>query len=208
MHDSGRVPPSRLRSARFSAPAWVALCTALLLTGCGDDEPEGDGPPASPSSSVTPTSPTEESSPTEDVPAVEPATGPRLALEDVALRMPEGWTVDENQASFQVNGTSPNGAGRIYLSSFPSLDPDVSIARLARITVKNVGYPKNSIQRETTLAGRPAFHVAGRVAGDDVEQFGTLLDGNVVAVEFVFYRGKDTGRQELIDSVLASVKWR
>ena len=55
---------------------------------------------------------------------------------------------------------------------------------------------------------RPAFHVAGRVVGDASEEFGLIHDGDIVSVEFTFRSGPDAGRQELIESVLATVELR
>ncbi len=88
------------------------------------------------------------------------------------------------------------------------MNPDVSIARLARITEDTGGYPKGSILPATTLGGLLAFHVRGWVVGDDTEEFGTVHDGNIVAVEFNFKAGLEEGRRELIDSVLATVEFR
>jgi hypothetical protein len=47
-----------------------------------------------------------------------------------------------------------------------------------------------------------------RVSGQDTEEFGVLHDGDIVAVEFNFKEGLEDGRQELIDSVLATVEFR
>jgi hypothetical protein len=141
-----------------------------------------------------------------EAPSVEPATGPRLSLEGAALRMPDGWTVDSAQASYQVNGTSADRAGRIYLARIPALNPDATLAQLTRVAAETRRLPKSSIQPPITLAGVPAYHLSGRTAGDDVEQFGALVDGDIVTVEFVFYSGKDDGRSELIESVLATVE--
>ena len=190
-------------SARVVA---MALAASLMLAGCSDDA-KGDGPSASPSSSSASASPTTEPSPTAE-PSVTPASGPRLALEDVEIRLPEGWSVDNDDASFLVVGTADDRSGIINLSSFPALNPDVSIARLGQITADKGGFPRDSVQPETTMAGLPAYHVAGPVAGDDSEQFGVLHDGDIVTVEFVFRRGPKDGRQELIDSVLATVQFR
>ncbi len=49
-----------------------------------------------------------------------PASGPRLTLEDVSLRLPEGWNLDDHKASFQVGGYPPDRSALIYLSSFPA----------------------------------------------------------------------------------------
>ena len=77
---------------------------------------------------------------------------------------------------------------------------------MAQSTQRTGGYPPNAVQPPTTMAGLPAFHVAGRVAGDDSEEFGLIHDGEIVSVEFVFLRGPEAGRQELIESVLATVE--
>ena len=49
------------------------------------------------------------------------------------------------------------------------------------------------MQPPTTMAGQPAFHVAGEVVGDYSEEFGLIHDGEIVSVEFVFFRGPEAG---------------
>lgn len=206
------MPHFRRRlSGRFPARVVaLALGASVMLAGCADDDdPEAGDPPASPTSAApTSGSPTTEPSPTDEPSTPAPATGPRLALEDVALRLPKGWFVDNDDASFLVVGAAGDRSATITLSSFPALNPDVSIARLARITARTGGYPRGSIRPETTMAGLPAFHVAGWVTGQDTEEFGVLHDGDIVSVEFNFKEGLEVGRQELIDSVLATVEFR
>jgi hypothetical protein len=189
----------------------AALCLATLVSGCDDEDPgSGAAPSETPTSSEASASPTGAGDPTGDPtaeqPTVEPATGPKLTVKAASLRLPLDWHVDNTDASFLHVGAADDRTALINLSSFPSLDPDVSIRRLARITQRTGGYPADSVQPPTTMAGRPAFHVAGPVAGDDTEEFGLLHDGEIVSVEFVFRRGPDTGRQELIESVLATVE--
>ena len=165
--------------------AGAVACLALVATGCSDDDdPEGEGPPASPSSSDV-SSPTDETSPTDEPTTVAPATGPALKVKAVSLRMPEGWAVDNDDASFLVVGAADDGTALINLSSFPALNPDASLDRLARSTVKTGGYPPDSVLPPTTMAGQPAFHVAGEVGGDYSEEFGLIHDGEIVSVEFV-----------------------
>jgi hypothetical protein len=191
-------------SGRLAA-LCAALCLTALVSGCGDDEdPGGAAPTETPASSDTSTSATEPTEPPE--PSVEPATGPEMRVKAVSLRLPDDWHVDNTDASFMHVGAADDRTAVINLSSFPALDPDVSIARLAQSTQKTGSYPPGSVLPPTTMAGQPAFHVAGRVVGDDHEEFGLIHDGEIVAVEFIFLRGPKAGRQELIESVLATVE--
>jgi len=184
--------------------AYAALCLALLVSGCSNDEdPESEGSPQSPSSS---SSATEQTTPSDEPTTVAPATGPELEVKDISLRMPEGWKLDNDDASFLVVGADADENTLINLSSFPSLDPDASIARLAKSTEKTGGYPKGSVLPPTTVAAQPAFHVAGDVVGDYHEEFGLIHEGEIVAVEFVKLRGPKTGWSELVESVLATVE--
>lgn len=188
----------------------AALCVALL-TGCADDDPEAADPsdPTSDASSTSPpTPPAGSASPTDGAPTVVPATGPRLSLDDVEIRLPEQWSVEHDLVGFERAATADDRTAAVFLSSFPALDPDMTVAQLARTTEEEDGYPPGSVQAETSLADRPAFHVAGRVAGTYTEEFGVMHDGNIVAVEFVLRHGPDAGLQELIDSVLATVQLR
>jgi len=198
-----------LRHISGRHPAWVGttLCLALLVTGCGgDDGAEGGSGPDAPSSSATSDGAADPTDPTTTTATVEPATGPRLALDDVEIRLPVQWSVEHDLVGFERGGSADDRTAAIFLSSFPALDPNMTVARLAEVTEKQDGYPRGSVQDETTVAGLPAFHVAGRVAGTYTEEFGVLHDGNIVAVEFVLRRGPDTGFEELIESVLATVE--
>lgn len=180
----------------------AALCLALLVTGCSDDDdPGGEGPPESPSSS---SSATEETTPTDEPTTVPPATGPVLEVKGISIRMPQGWKVDNDDASFLVVGADAEENTVINLSSFPSLDPDASIDRLAKSTEKTGGYAKGSVLPPATMAGQPAFHVAGEVVGDYHEEFGLIHEGEIVSVEFVHLRGPRDGWSELVESVLAT----
>ena len=185
--------------------ACATLCLVLLVSGCSDDDPEAKVPPASESPSATDSS-TEPTEPTDDPATVEPATGPPLTLKGVSLRMPEGWHLDNDDASFLVVGAADDRTAIVNLGSFPSLDPNVSLMRLARSTLRTGSYSNGKILPEATMGGRPAFHVTGDVVGDWTEEFGLLHEGEIVSVEFVFLRGPKTGRQELIESVLATVE--
>jgi len=184
----------------------------LSLTGCNDDDPKADGGPSSPSSSATreetnPTpsgDPSGSGSPTSDVP---PATGPRLSLKGASLRMPEGWHVFNDESQIAVVGEDPEDFHTIDLSVFPALDQNATIQELARATQKTGGYPRGSIKPPTTLAGKPAFNVAGMVGGRYTEEFGLLHRGDIIAVEFAFYDGiSKAERERLMQSVLATVE--
>lgn len=194
-------------SGALSAVVATTLC--LALAGCGDDDPEGSEPrePSSSSGETGSPAPTD-ASPTDEEETVPPATGPELAMEAVSLRMPEGWRVDNDDSDIVVVGLADDLTSAIYLSSFPALDPSVSIAQLARSTQKEGGYPPGSILPETTLAGQPAFHLAGPVGGDYSEELGVLHDGAIISVEFVHRDGPRKGWEELLASVLATVELR
>ena len=108
--------------------------------------------------------------------------------------MPEGWAVDNDDASFLVVGAADDDTALINLSSFPALDPDASIDRLARSTEQDRGLSRGlRASRRPRWPAQPAFHVAGEVGGDYSEEFGLIHDGEIVSVEFVFWRGPKTG---------------
>jgi len=201
-----RLFSGRRRAAPGRALA-LTLCLALA-TGCGDDEPEARAPGDPPASSDTAASPTDVTSPTASAPTVDPATGPPLRLDDVELRLPEQWSVEHDLVGYEKAGSADDHTAAILLSSFPALDPDATVAQLARSTERTSGYPRGSVQEPTTVAGLPAFHVAGRVAGTFSEEFGVLHEGNIIGIEFVHRRGSRAHWQELIDSVLATVELR
>ena len=191
----------------------LSLSAGLLLAGCSDDDDPGGTPQTPDPSSESTSSATDDPGPTEsgptDDPSVQPATGPVLAPETggIRLRLPEEWTLDENQANFLVNGSGPRGNGRIFLDSFPALDPDSGLRLLARVSADSGGYPPGSIQPNTTVGGVPAYHLAGTVGTDPTEEFGAIRNGDILTISFELRGIPEGERQPLIDSVLATVEW-
>jgi hypothetical protein len=206
--------PRRRLSEGVSIRVVVLTLTAgLLLAGCSGDDESSDAPRSPDASSEAPSPTTDAPSPTEsgltDDPTVSPATGPVLEPETggIRLRLPGGWTLDDQQASFLVNGSAPRGKGRIFVDSFPALDPDVGLDLLARVSVDNGAFPRGSIQPHTTMAGVPVYHLAGKVGTEHVEEFGVIQNGDILTISFQMRGIPAHERQPLIDSVLATVEW-
>jgi hypothetical protein len=197
----------RRRAAETSAArvAVVAVAASLFLPSCSGDDEAGSPQPQETTSSET--SPTEsEPSPT---PTIQPATGPVLMPNTggITVRLPAGWKVDHAD-SFLVDG-SPEQYHRtlITVNSFPSLDSNLSLARLTRLSREHSPFPPGSIRPQVWIAGRLAYHLAGKGEFPRLEQYGTIVDGDMLYVRFYLDDYPRAKRQALIDSVLATVEW-
>jgi hypothetical protein len=184
----------------------MSLSASLFLAGCSDEDDQSGSSESPETTSAEPTSPTE-AGPTE-TPPVQPATGPVLTPDTggIGIRLPEGWKVDHAD-SFLVDGSSPHGWAVIYVTSFPSLDPDIELTRMARLALKHSSFPPGSIRPPVLLNGELAYHLAGKGMSPLQEEYGTVIDGDMLSVKFVLDHIPKAKRQALIDSVLATVEW-
>ncbi|HYJ68686.1 MAG TPA: hypothetical protein VEX15_13620 [Nocardioidaceae bacterium] len=181
-----------------------SLGASLLLAACSDaDDPSGSMQAQEVTSSTSPT----ESGPT-DAPSIQPATGPALAPDTggISIRLPEGWTIDHSE-SFLVDGSNPHGWAVISVSSFPSLDPDVELTRMSRVALKHSPFPPGSIRPPVLVEGELAYHLVGKGQPPRLEEYGTVLDGDMLYVRFDLKGIPEDERQALIESVLATVEW-
>jgi hypothetical protein len=207
-------PRRRLRSGTRTAVA-VALTLAAfpLLAGCSDDDAPSDSSQSQESAPEATASPSEDTDPSEPGPTdeatVQPATGSVLAPKTggIRIRIPANWTLDERQASFLVNASGPGSRGRIFVSSFPALDPEVKLNRLARASADTGGYRRSSIRPHVEVGNRLAYHLKGDAFGSPQEEFGTIIDGDILSIEFHFDRIPKDDRPVLVQSVLATVEW-
>ena len=198
----------------------TALATAalvLLLTACADDGSADAAPDeASASTTTTPTEPSEtptDPAPTSTIvpePTVAPATGPELEQDAASLRLPEGWQLDELQASYLASGNDARlGQGNIGLSQFPSLVSNPTDAMIERSTNRTRFQGKGEVLDPVDVGGVEMLHVAGRAGTVLEDEYVALVDGDLVSITFSTEPGLDEAqRDELVASVLASVTWR
>jgi hypothetical protein len=146
---------------------------------------------------------------TTTVAGVAAATGPVLEQPLLSLRMPEGWELDENQASFLSSGNSGDLAlGNMGLSQLPSANPASTIDDVERAMIDSRFQGQGSVLPRVEVAGVEMVHVAGPSGMRVDEAYGALVDGQIVNI-VISLRPEipEAERRAIIDSVLASVTW-
>lgn len=192
----------------------LTVCAVLVLTSAcsgGDDPAPGAGGTASTPEGSAPSSdePTAEESPEEpQTPEVEPATGPDLTQTNLSVRAPEGWTLTREGDPF--SGQASEGLSSIFVTEIEDFGDGLLSTRQQAEIAQNAGsyLTKPKILEPVEIDGREWYHVAGptdRVR--HVDAFGTSEDGLSYSVDISLNLATFTPaeRQELVDSVLASI---
>ncbi|WP_341923713.1 hypothetical protein [Nocardioides psychrotolerans] len=192
----------------------LSLCAVLALTSAcsGEDDPApGAGGTASTPEESAPSSdePTAEASPEQPAtPEVEAASGPDLTQTNLSVRAPEGWTLTREGDPF--SGQASEGLSSIFVTEIEDLgDGVLSIQQQAEIAQNGGAYlTRPKILDPVEIDGREWYHLAGptdRIR--HLDAFGTSEDGLSYAVDISLNLATFTPaqRQELVDSVLASI---
>ena len=191
----------------FLVPLFVT--SVLALAGCSDD-PEGevDDQPTEQSSSAS-TEPTDPVEPTETTsPTVPPATGKLLKLSNVSVHVPEGFQPDPPNLSYLRFAFEEGGIQSIALGNTPAVNEALSLREQARISIRNNVYDQQpSILEPVEAGGVTMYHYAGQINDNEyVDEYGAIYDGSQVSVNFrLAATSSDAERQELVDSVMASL---
>jgi len=176
----------------------VLGCLALGAGGCGDGSSSAADPPTSPDST--------DSSPT--APAVEPASGRKVDLLAFSARTPRGFDYDNSLAKEIVFSSSRDVRQNIEYSDV-TVFPGTSNALAARLSTKNSSWnPKPTVADPVTIDGATFYHLTGPV-GDGVrlDEYGSVRGSRLVKISFEL-QGSAAQRQELVESVLATVQLR
>ncbi len=193
------------------ACAALALVAPLALASCGSDSPDStpDPTPSSPASSAT-TEPTEPT--TSDNPAVTPASGLPIGIREVSANGPQGWPrVTKQFRNIGRAVRNPGGNTLVGLYSVPWLNSDESLDILVK-AVKLTGNFTGPVQvlDPVIVDGVECYHVQGNYGGGEkADLFGAVHARDQVNFTFSFARDfPQDERQDVIDSVLASVDWK
>lgn len=202
--------PAGLGGRRNAFATAVSVLLIAALGACSDDDATASSDPTDGSTSSEPgptTGAPTTSAPT--TPSAEPAAGPQLVQDHIEANMPEGWELDKRQASFQASGHAPGTTfSQMYLSTFPTLNPDQSLADVARSTNKTGFGGRGKILAPTTVSGVRVGHVKGIYFGSQQEEWVTLVGGDIVSLQLSLERATSPAvRQKITESVLASVEW-
>jgi len=180
------------------------MTLALVLVGCGSDEPGGSGgdtsnesPSQSPSGSLSPTPVLPDPTPT-----IEAATGPQLDVEGLRVRVPENWR-QTYDTLFSDAGQGPRGTVLLTVFATDQLSLAASMKKFWEKRKPPTGFEP---QDSTVMGGLTAYYYTSRPNDFDVDHVVGLWDsGYVVKVSVTLSRDIPATRQrEILDSVVAS----
>jgi len=203
-------------ASRRAGSLVAGLAIAVLVVGCGGEDPSSS-PGPSPSTSggtQTPDDPSgsasTEPSPTE--PAVTPAAGLLLEEETSQVKAPAGeWERLPDIVDYA------SAAGHVPTAQVISLSDRESYASPAsldeQVKYHNRTLPEGAVierQPDVLLDGAPAYYVQWYEKGDARIQHDIGLDhgGRVISIQMDLDRADRAAAEALVASVLASFTWR
>lgn len=179
------------------------LMSVLLLAGCGGGGSEEAGPGSADTEASEPSGPSESPSP-----AVEPATGPPIKAEEVTIRTPQGYGRAETWTAYALVSRGP-GEDFIGVGQAPVYE-QLSDRAIARSVAKGATWGGTDPARgENVLVdGVSMVHLHGpNGLGQYNDAFSAVVGDHLVELRFSL-GGRPEARQEVVDSVLATVEWR
>ena len=196
----------------------MGLTLSALTLGCSDDEPSPsrDVSPSASGSTQTSTSdpsPTSSSEPTASAePTPTPAAGLLLEEETSRLNAPEGgW---ERIPDIVTYATAVGRSSTTEVISLSDRENFASPASLdQQVKFHNRTLPEGAIverQPDVVLDGEAAYYVQWYEKGDTQIQHDIGLDyrGRVIAIHLDLDRGDPAATVAVVESVLASFRWR
>lgn len=191
----------------------AASALGVLAIGCGDsDEPEAT-PTASSSGAVATSSPSPSGDPTptdgSSAPTVAPADGPAIRLPSLTGAFPAGWEIsDRTKGSNSAGDSDPLTGGFIFVADIVNIGStdfdDIVDSVLVNYENRDV---KPVRGEDRVVDGVEGWVLEGTHKRELVYEFGTVLDGQFVHFTFTFLNAPRNA-MDIIDSVLASVRWR
>lgn len=181
----------------------VAVLALTVLAACGDDDPPAPEPSGSTTSPTETPSPSETTGPS-DEPSVEPASGKQETFGSFTMNFPKGFDISR-PAGLILVGTGPDVFIAVHAIETVTQD---SLNALARIALADAVYKGKPVRKENLVAdGVPMFHVSGPIgAGRTRDLVGVEYGGFQMQLDFTTSL-PEPARQQLIDSVLASITW-
>ncbi|QIG45020.1 hypothetical protein G5V58_21610 [Nocardioides anomalus] len=203
---------------RLAGPALVAtLALGAAACGGGSDDSANTGAStgasADPTPSATGSSEPASSPPTTPSETVAAAAGPELAQTVVAVKAPTGWEPDSAPAEFSSAARGPGRSDSLLLIDNASLaGPDATIDDLyASFVSLNKGDKRLTYERlpDLDLQGTPASYVHSTRKGTKSEDYvvTAVRSGRVVSLTFTLDPGTLAQDPQLVESVLATLRW-
>lgn len=205
------------RSIRGRVRVLAVLAAVLAVSpvaACGSGDAGGAGPAGhGPSVASEPGPPGSEdpSATASGSDGVEPASGPWVGWPQVRIRAPEGW---RTKRQFAVKTAQrPDGPDLLMVAATPAIDglepTRATLRRLAREVLRLDYYDgEPDVELDASMAGRPAYRITGSTPLGDGISYGTVHDDHIIDVTFQLHRTPEGERDELVESVLATLEYR
>ncbi|WP_156887135.1 hypothetical protein [Nocardioides sp. CF8] len=192
----------------------LGLALALALAGCASDRgetaPDPQTAPTTSGSAAETQTATESPTEVSTTAAVDPATGPRLAVRGLSVNAPAGWRATRPYAV--MASAVPPGATETIASVYRFPNSGLFTVDELGDSYRSQGRAKFKLKRleDVELDGQTSFHVAGKAnPGEYFETFGSIVNDDHLLIFFEFHDGEDKAtRDEIIASVLATVDYR
>ncbi|WP_379176584.1 MULTISPECIES: hypothetical protein [unclassified Nocardioides] len=139
-----------------------------------------------------------------------PATGDLLEQASATMNAPDGYTHMPDMADYLDSAGEDEGIGVVGLGEDPGWTTG-TLAEAASTTRRSKPFrPLPERLDDVELDGERAFHLSGAINAYSVyDEFGALRNGNFIHVEFRQSKSVPAAeRQRLIESALASFRWR
>lgn len=194
---SGMTASRKGRTARRLAALATSVLAAVALSACGGGNDDPSEPPSS-STSATSDAPTE------------PTGAPQVADQNGAqLSAPANWTVRFDDPYWLIdapgeNGSSPGGA--VLDADTASLARNTDELADARMSAAGPGAKRLP---DVKYGGYTFFHIREKNDTNTFENYGVLIDGRQVSVEWTFTNAFATPKEmdELINHVMPTFKF-
>ena len=191
-----------MRLTATPAVAGVVLAAALAA-GCSDDDPPDAGPSDSPSPTATATEPAE--------PPVAAADGKVLATDTFTANAPRGWSTRRGGTSLavQVFAFSPDELTFVAIADGPAVNDDRIDQRAQEVARSDEFDRAPKVMEPVMIDGVEAYRVAGDVGnGSSIIEVGTITGGQDVNLRLETFNVSPEKSQQILDSIIASWRWR
>lgn len=198
-----------MRRIAVSTVSAAALLTLATACGGGSDDPSPE-PSTSAGSSASGT-PSADSSPSDSEGATPAATGVLLVQPHAQVRGPAGWRRAEVLVRTMVSADDRHTPSTMSLGEIDAFGGTSDIDEVAENALTTLPYdqlPKRL--PNTQLDGVEVYHLAGMVQDHLYhEEFGANVDDRLVSLVFdLSDLLSPAERREVVDSVVASFRWR
>lgn len=185
-----------------------AVLGSLVLVGCSgeQDSPGADPDPAASSSPSASEPETSVAAAEESTPTIAPASGKRIEVEGMQIKLPADWKPGGPPSSLQAAGWEKENPDS-FVTLFRFTQVEDSLDQLTRTIATRSDWAFELTRRDDlAVDSQVVSHLSGRVnPGEYIELFATLRNQESLQLAFTFRGGETKAeRDEIVQSVLAT----